>query len=107
MKQTFVAWLCLVAVVLTHSGCLTKDPHTADRIDNALISAQHDAALDECVNDAIASVQVGVDYETVQAQYQECADAADRKYGLKNPTKRSFTYHDYSFSTNSVRGSHR
>jgi len=105
MKQTFVAWLCLAALVLTNSGC--PNPHTAERIDNASISAQHDAALNECVNDAIASVQVGEDFDKVQAEYNACADAADKKYGVKNPSRKSFTYHDYRFYSRGTSGTTR
>ncbi len=79
MKQTFVPWLCLVALIISNTGC-PPSAHTVERIDNITISAQHDAALNDCLNAAIASVQVGEPDSKVQADYTACADAADKKY---------------------------
>lgn len=77
MKQTIVIWLALVAA-FANSGC--PNPHTAERIDNAAISAQHDLALNDCFNAEAKELQAKVDKVTAHAHYVTCADAADKKY---------------------------
>ncbi len=76
MKQTLVLWLCVFVM-----GC--PNPHTAEHLDNAAISAQHDIALAACVDAAIASIQVGEPHDKVQSEYDACAAAADAKFGKK------------------------
>ncbi len=82
MKQTLVIWACLAALVLSNTGC-PQNAHVPERIDNAAISAQHDVDLNKCVDDAIATIQTTGDYDKAQADYIVCADAADKKAGLK------------------------
>lgn len=78
MKQTFIAWMCIVAM-----ACAGVNPHTADRTDNALIGAQHQVALEKCLNDAVATLQTTQDQDKADTEYTACANAADVKYGRK------------------------
>lgn len=82
MKQNLILWAFLAALVASNAGC-PQNAHVPERIDNAAISAQHDVDLNKCVDAAIATVQTTGDYDKAQADYNVCADAADKKAGLK------------------------
>ncbi len=81
MKQTFVAWLCVLALGLNH--CHPNDTHVPERLVNASIAAQHQAALDSCFDDMIATVQTTGDEDRAMAEFDACADKADKTYGVK------------------------
>lgn len=81
MKQTFVAWLCLLALGLNQ--CHPVDIHAPERLVNASVAAQHQAALDRCLDEMIATVQTTGDESRAADEFDACADRADKAFGLK------------------------
>ncbi len=76
MNQYLVFWACLLVFAV---GC--PNLHTADRIDNAAISAQHDIALNACLEAEAKELQAKVDKVTAHTHYVACANKADKDYG--------------------------
>ncbi len=81
MKQSIVAWLCILAMALSNQGC--KPEHVVDRANNSAIGVTHQIDLNKCFDAAVATYQTTQDYPKASQEYTECADAADKKAGRK------------------------
>lgn len=79
MKQSLIAWVCVLVMAF---GC-SKSAHVVERAENASIGVRHQANLDKCFDDLVATVQTTQDHEKASAEYKVCADAADKDAGAK------------------------
>ncbi len=76
MKQSIVAWLCILAMACQGNN------HGAERADNAVDAAKHQIALEVCIQKAIETNQTEGGNKAF-AEYVVCADKADKDFGVK------------------------
>ncbi len=80
MKRiVFAIGMILLGTNLT-VGC-AKNAHVAERAENTAIGVAYQAALEKCVDEAIATAQSTGDADLAASQYDACAKAADQKFG--------------------------
>lgn len=71
----------LIAALLVASAC--KDPNAPVEAKNLADAAAYAEALDKCYTAAVATYQTTHDADAAAKQYETCADAADKVFGVQ------------------------
>jgi hypothetical protein len=74
MKQSIVAWLCILALAVAGNTSCYVD--ATKRANDAGISVYHQIALDKCFDDAVAAYHITQDLYGTEREYSKCAASA-------------------------------